>query len=73
MTDDAKRGLYKKFKVERMDGKSASGEKHYCCEYFVLDMDHDAHARAAIAAYVQSLEYAKEYPQLAADLRRKYL
>lgn len=73
MSDDQKRGLYSKFKVERTDGKSAPGEKHDGCEYFVLDMDHDDHARAAIAGYVQSLENAGEYPELAADLRRRYL
>ena len=73
MPDDQKRGLYNKFKVERTDGKSARGEKHDGCEYFVLDMDHDEHARAAIAGYVQSLEDAEEYPALAADLRYRYL
>ena len=73
MSDNTKRGLYDKFKVERTDGKSAPGEKHHDCEYFVLDMDHDEHARAAIAGYVQSLEDAEEFPQLAADLRYRYL
>lgn len=73
MTDDQQRGLYNKFRVERTDGKSAPGEKHHECDYFVLDMDHDEHARAAIEAYVKSLEDAKEYPALAADLRYRYL
>lgn len=71
--DDRSIGIYNKFHVERTDGKSAPGEKHDGCEYFVLDMDHDEHARAAIAAYVQSLEDAEEYPALAADLRSRYL
>lgn len=70
---DATRGLYEKFKVERTDGTSAPGDKHYGCEYFVLDMDHDEHARAAIEAYVKSLDGAGQYPNLAADLRRRYL
>ncbi|MGR3316597.1 hypothetical protein [Roseovarius indicus] len=70
---DKTRGLYNKFRVERADGKSAPGEKHDGCEYFVLDMDHDEHARAAIEGYVRSLEEAEEYPQLAADLRYRYL
>lgn len=70
---DASRGLYDKFKVERTDGTSAPGEKHHNCEYFVLDMDHDDHARAAITAYVASLENSEEYPGLAADLRYRYL
>lgn len=73
MGDEQTRGLYNKFKVERTDGKSAPGEKHDGCEYFVLDMDHDEHARAAIEAYVQSLDDAEEYPGLAADLRYRYL
>lgn len=72
MTDQTK-GLYEKFRVERTDGTSAPGGKHDGCEYFVLDMDHDDHARAAIEAYVLSLESAEEYPKLAADLRYKYL
>ena len=73
MSDDPQKGLYKKFRVERTDGTSAPGEKHDGCEYFVLDMDHDEHARAAIEAYVASLEAADEFPALAADLRYRYL
>lgn len=70
---DQTRGLYAKFKIERTDGTSAPGGKHHGCEYFVLDMDHDEHARAAIEGYVRSLEEAEEYPKLAADLRYRYL
>lgn len=70
---DKTRGLYEKFRVERTDGTDAPGGKHHGCEYFVLDMDHDEHARAAISAYVASLEAAGEYPKLAADLRHRYL
>ncbi len=70
---DATQGLYRKFKVERTDGKSEPGEKHHDCDYFVLDMDHDEHARAAIEGYVKSLEDAEEYPLLARDLRYRYL
>lgn len=70
---DADRGLYKKFKVERTDGRSAPGEKHHGCEYFVLDMNHDHHARAALSAYVRSLEDAGQFMALAADLRDRYL
>lgn len=73
MPDDQQRGLYNKFRVERTDGKSAPGEKHHDCDYFVLDMDHDEHASAAIEAYVKSLEDAEEFPALAADLRYRYL
>lgn len=60
-------GIYEKFRVERTDGKSAPGEKHDGCEYFVLDFDHDKHAVAAVEAYADSC--ATEYPALAADLR----
>jgi hypothetical protein len=65
--DDPKRGLYGKFKVERIDGRSAPGEKHRDCQYFVLDLDHDKHAKAALRAYVKSCK--KEFPALAMDLR----
>lgn len=61
-------GLYEKFRVERTDGKSAPGEKHSGCRYFVLDLDHDPHAAPALKAYAESCE--SEYPNLAADLRR---
>ncbi len=63
-------GLYEKFHVERVDGSSERGGKHYQCEYFVLDMNHDEHAYAAVKAYADSCE--AEYPLLAADLRKKY-
>jgi hypothetical protein len=42
--------------------------KHERCRYFVLDLDHDRHALAALWGYVSSCE--AEYPALAADLRR---
>jgi len=70
---DQNRGLYKKFNITRTDGSSEPGGKHHDCEYFVLDMDHDEHARAAIKGYVHSLEASDEYPHLAADLRHRYL
>jgi hypothetical protein len=65
---DTGRGLYRKFIVERTDGSSASGGKHEHCRYFVLDLDHDRHAPAAIRAYADSCR--SEYPALAADLDR---
>ena len=67
---DRTRGLYNKFVVIRTDGTSEIGEKHCGCEYFVLDVNHDEHARAALLAYAASCE--AEYPLLAADLRAKY-
>lgn len=68
---DQSRGLYRKFHVERTDGKSAPGEKHDGCEYFVLDVTHDKFARAALAAYADACE--AEYPLLARDIRADYL
>ena len=63
------RGLYEKFLIERTDGRSDLGEKHYGCKYFVLDLTHDQHAIPALNAYAESC--ATEYPALAADLLRK--
>ena len=66
---DKTRGLYRKFSVERTDGTSMPGAKHFGCEYFVLDLNHDKHAAAALEAYASSCW--EEYPLLADDLRRK--
>ncbi len=63
---DAARGLYRKFKIERTDGRSEPGEKHDGCEYFVLDIDHDPHALPALKAYADSCRAA--FPKLANDL-----
>lgn len=64
--NDTERGLYGKYKIERNDGSSGPGGKHEKCEYFVLDLEHDKHARAALKAYAESCK--KEYPALAHDL-----
>ncbi len=64
---DKSRGIYNKFHIERTDGKSAPGEKHHGCGYFVLDLTHDPHAIPALRAYADACE--AEYPLLAADLR----
>jgi hypothetical protein len=70
MTDqDVKRGLYKKFLVERTDGSSQPGGKHEGCEYFVLDLIHDKHAVIALEKYAESCE--DEYPFLYDDLNDK--
>lgn len=44
MGDKAK-GLYNKFRVERTDGSSQEGGKHFNCGYFVLDMDNGVACR----------------------------
>jgi hypothetical protein len=64
----AQQGLYGKFYIERTDGKSAPGEKHHGCQYFILDLTHDQHAPAALRAYAQAC--AQTHPELAADLLR---
>lgn len=66
---DEHRGLYGKYRVERRDGSSGPGGKHAQCEYFVLDLAHDKHAFQALMAYADSC--ADEFPELAADLRRR--
>jgi len=63
---DKEKGLYEKYNVSRVDGSSDIGEKHADCEYFVLDLTHDPHARVAMKAYVESC--ADDYPALADDL-----
>ncbi|MFC4727135.1 hypothetical protein [Coralloluteibacterium thermophilus] len=67
---NTEQGLYRKYDVRRTDGSDAPGGKHHGCEYFVLDVAHDPHARPALAAYVASVEAT--HPQLAADLRERY-
>lgn len=64
--EDVERGVYKKFEVRRIDGRSNLGEKHEKCEYFVLDLTHDPHAKPALMAYAESCR--TQYPQLAEDL-----
>lgn len=59
-------GLYRKFEVKRTDGTSEPGGKHEHCRYFVLDLDHDPHAAAALDAYAWSCR--EDYPMLSSDL-----
>ena len=63
---DETKGLYHKFNVTRTDGSSEPGKKHEHCRYFVLDLDHDPHAAAALDAYAWSCR--EQYPALAQDL-----
>lgn len=64
--DKRQRGLYRKFKVTRTDGSSRKGQKHYGCQYFVLDLTHDKFAKAALASYAQACQF--EYPVLSQEL-----
>lgn len=58
------RGLYDKFTVTRNDGSP----KHKDCRYFVLDLTHDAAARAAALTY--AAEVIHDQAVLALDLER---
>lgn len=65
---DRGRGLYRKFRrIERSDGSSARGKKHHRCRYFVLDLDHDEFADAAMRTYADACE--RKFPLLAGDIR----
>lgn len=61
---DPEQGLYRKYNVERLNDPTG---KHRDCIYYVLDLNHDRHAVAALEAYAASC--AEEYPTLAFDLR----
>lgn len=63
-------GLFRKFDVCRVDGSDAPGGKHEGCEYFVLDVDHDPHAPAALRAYAEACK--DTHPQLSADLQNRH-
>jgi len=62
-------GIYRKFRVERMDGSSGPGGKHEACSYFVLDWKHDPFAVPAARAYAVACE--GEFPSLADNLRSR--
>lgn len=64
--NDKAQGVYQKYEVTRTDGSSGEGGKHHRCRYFVLDLDHDKHAAAALSAYADSCR--QESPALASDL-----
>lgn len=56
-------GFEARFIVVRTDGKACRPE----ARYLVLDYAGDTHAKAAVAAYADSIE--ADNPQMAADLR----
>lgn len=63
---DESRGVYHKFNVSRTDGSSEPGGKHAECFHFVLDCEHDPHAKVALMAYEDSCR--TQYPALAEGL-----
>lgn len=67
--DDTNRGIYNKYRVERMDGSTSPGGKHRDCEFFVLDLVHDEFAIPALQAYM--IACGKKFPELAKDLQLK--
>jgi hypothetical protein len=69
-TPTEQQGVFRKFEVRRVDGSDQPGGKHHGCEYFVLDVEHDPHAKAALLAYANSC--ALTHPALAADMKSRY-
>ncbi len=63
-------GVYRKFDVRRTDCSDQPGGKHHGCEYFVLDVTHDPHAKAALQKYADECE--SSHMTLAADMRDRY-
>lgn len=63
-------GLFRKFDVRRVDGSDQPGGKHRGCRYYVLDVDHDPYAAAALGAYADACR--ESHPELARDLREKW-
>lgn len=61
---DKTTGLYNQYFVEKMDDPT---NKHRKCQYYVLDINHDKFAGAALRAYANACE--SEYPNLALDIR----
>lgn len=67
------KGLYGKYRIEKADGRPVNP----FAEYFVLRLDDEGDAkhveasRKAIAVYADEIE--EELPQLAEDLRERYL
>jgi len=66
----ARQGLFRKFDVRRVDGSDQPGGKHHGCRYFVLDVDHDQFAAAALTAYAAACQ--QTHPELARDLRQQW-
>ncbi len=64
---DKDRGLYNKYIVTRLEDPDG---KHATCDYFVLDLQHDPHAVAALYGYAESCDM-DGYPVLAAELRSR--
>lgn len=66
MSDDRKRGIYRKYFVQRLGDWE---RKHDKCDFFVLDLVHDKYAKAALRTYASLCE--SEYPELAKDIHKR--
>ena len=64
------KGRYKKFDVRRTDGRDSHSDKHYGCDYFVLDLTHDPHALTALMVY--AIVCREDRPRLSNDICSKY-
>ena len=62
-------GEYNKYYVERRDNRDGFEGDRRGADYLVLDLTYDPHAMAGLKAYADAVE--KDYPILAADLRKK--
>lgn len=59
---DVDKGMFNKYEVKRIDGKSDREN----CQYFVLDLCHDPYAKPALQAYIDALP--QEFELLKNDL-----
>lgn len=59
-------GVYRKYRVERVDGRDKPGGDKANARYFVLDYVNDPHAMKALRAYIDSVW--GDNPQLGLDL-----
>lgn len=59
------RGLHSKYEVRKVEDPTS---KHDDCRFFVLDIDHDVHARRALRLYAAAVGF--QNPELFHDLHR---
>ncbi len=70
---DLDRGVYPKYVIRRTDYPGAE-EKHHACFRFVLDLNHDPMAVAALRAYITAARdrgYLKLADELEGHLRER--
>jgi hypothetical protein len=62
---DQEQGIYGRYLISRTDKWNAQN-KHFACEYFVLDWNHDKFTIPAMKAYAEACK--SEFPALAEDI-----